>query len=177
MQITHLLAGKVAARLSAVIAGSTFGRSCWRCCRRLAAGNWVNGNPSFSLSVDNLSALTSNSTKSKSLPLSSYIHNTCLTSCSCICFLTGRSDMLGSFVDICIPDLFGDFRRSSRRTAWLCSLIFSRPLTSCNGMFYLMFTDSWAKLVNMLWPNDNIVAAPVNHKWQKCRSACQRLIS
>ena len=32
-----------------------------------------------------------------------------------------------------------------------------------------------SKLVNMLWPNDNIVAAPVNRKWQKCRSACQRL--
>ena len=26
----------------------------------------------------------------------------------------------------------------------------------------------------MLWPNDNIVAPPVNRRWQKCRSACQR---
>ena len=32
-----------------------------------------------------------------------------------------------------------------------------------------------SKLVNMLWPNDNIVAAPVNRMWQKCHSACQRV--
>ena len=56
-QITYLLAHKVAARLSAVIAGSTC-RHCCRRARRLSAGNWVNGNPSFSLSVDDLSALT-----------------------------------------------------------------------------------------------------------------------
>ena len=59
-QITHLLDRKVAARLSAVIAGST----CRRCCRRvwrLSTGNWVNGNPLFSLSVDDLSALRGHS--------------------------------------------------------------------------------------------------------------------
>ena len=32
-----------------------------------------------------------------------------------------------------------------------------------------------SKLVDMLWPNDNVVAAPVNRKRQKCRSACQRV--
>ena len=61
---------------------------------------FANGNPSFSVSVDDLSALTSKSTKSKSFPLLSYIDNTCLTSCSCFCFLTGRPNVLGSFGDI-----------------------------------------------------------------------------
>ena len=142
-QITHLLARKVAARLSAVIAGS----SCRRCCRRagrLSAGNnWVNGNHSFSLSVDDLSALTSNSTKSKSLTLQSYIGNTYLTSSSCFCFLTRRTGALGMFVDICIPDLVCDFRRSrSNSLAVLIKKIFIRPFTSCNDMFYWTFTDS-----------------------------------
>ena len=50
MQITHLLAGKVAARLSAVTVGSTVGALV----DAVAAGNWVNGIPSFSLSVDAL---------------------------------------------------------------------------------------------------------------------------
>ena len=59
-QITHLLACKVAARLSAVTGGRTVGALV----DAVAAGNWVNGNPSISLSVDDLSALTSNSTKS-----------------------------------------------------------------------------------------------------------------
>ena len=89
----HLLAGEVSARLSAVTVGSTVGALV----DTVAAGNWVKGNPSFSLYVD---ALTSKSTKPKSLPLSSYIDNTCLTSCSCFCFVTGRTDVLGSFVDI-----------------------------------------------------------------------------
>ena len=70
MQITHLLASKVAERLSAVTVGRTVGARV----DAVAAGNWFNGNPSLSLYVDDLSALTSNSTKSrsKSLPLSSY---------------------------------------------------------------------------------------------------------
>ena len=82
MQITHLLAGKVTARLSAVTVSSTIRALV----AAVAAGNWVNGNPSLSLSVDDLSALTSNSTKSKSLALSSYIHNTCLPPRSCFYF-------------------------------------------------------------------------------------------
>ena len=67
--------------------------------------------------------------------------------------------MLGSFVYICIPDLFGDFRRSSRPNSMAGALIFSRPPTSCNG---LTAEPIESKLVNMLWPNENIVAAPVN---------------
>ena len=73
LRIIILLAGKVAASLSAVTVGSTVGSLV----DAVAAGNWVNGNPSFSLSVD---ALTSKPTKSKSLALSSYINNTCPTS-------------------------------------------------------------------------------------------------
>ena len=101
MQITHLSARMVAARLSVVTDGRTFGALV----DAVAAHNWVNGNPALSLSVDDLSALTSISTKSKSLPLSSYIHNTCLTSRSCFCFLKGRPDVLGSFVDILYTDV------------------------------------------------------------------------
>ena len=140
-QITHLLARKVAARLSAVIAGST----CRRCCRRvwrLSAGNWVNGNPSFSLSVDDLSALTSNSTKPKSFTLPSYIGNTYMTSSSWFCFLTRRTGVLGMFVDICIPDLVWDFRRSRSNSMAVLIKIFIRPFTSCNDMFNWTFTDS-----------------------------------
>ena len=146
-QIKHLLACKVAARLSAVIAGSTCWR-CWRRARRLAAGNWVNGNSSFSLSIDDLSALTSNSTKSKSLPLPSYIGSTYLTSSSCFLF-SHNTNWRAGFVcwHICIPDLFGYFRRSSRSNSMAVLINIHRPLTSCNGMFYWMFTDSWANRI------------------------------
>ena len=54
------------ARISAVTVGRTVGALV----DAVAAGNWVNGNPSLSLSVDDLSAvtaLTSNSTKSKAV--------------------------------------------------------------------------------------------------------------
>ena len=50
MQITHLLARKVAACLSTVTVGRTVGALV----DAVAAGNWVNGNPSLSLSVDDL---------------------------------------------------------------------------------------------------------------------------
>ena len=53
-----MLAGKVAARLSAITDGNSVGALV----DVVTAGNWVNGNPSFSLSVDDLSALTSKST-------------------------------------------------------------------------------------------------------------------
>ena len=56
MQITHLLAGKVAARLSVV----TVGRTVRVLVDAVAAVKWVNDNPSLSLSVDDLSAPTSN---------------------------------------------------------------------------------------------------------------------
>ena len=141
MQITHLFARKVTARLSAVIAGST----CRRCCRRakrLSGRNWVNGNPAFSLSVDDLSALTSNSTKSKSFTLPSYIGNTYLLSNSLFCFLTRRSGALGMFVDICIPDIVWDFLRSRSNSMAVLIKIFIWPFTSCNDMFYWTFTDS-----------------------------------
>ena len=64
------------------------------------------------------------------------------------------------------------------RKTWCCSLIFSRTLTSCNGKSLGRLTTSEpieSNLVNMLWLNDNIVAAPVSRKCQKCRSACQRV--
>ncbi len=50
----HLLAGEVSARLSAVTVGRTVGALV----DAVAAGNWVNGNPSFSLSVDALTIKT-----------------------------------------------------------------------------------------------------------------------
>ena len=141
MQITHLLACKLAARLSAAIVVSTCRRCCWRAWR-LSAGNWVNGNPWFSLSVDDLSALTSNSTKPKSFTLPSYIGNTYLISSSCFCFLTRRTGALGMFVDICIHGLVLDFRQSRSNSMAVLIKIFIRPYTSCNDMFNWTFTDS-----------------------------------
>ena len=99
-------------------------------------------------------------TKSKLLPLPSYIGNTYLTSISCFCFLTRRSGALGLFVYICIPDLSGDFRRSSRSNT---SLIFSRPLASCNAMFYWTFPDSRANGIQ--------ASKPAMAKRQYCRYA------
>ena len=57
-------------------------------------------------------------------------------------------------------------------------LIFSRPslvAMACSIGRLPTAEPIESKLVNMLRKNDNIVAAPVNRKWQKCRSACQRV--
>ena len=71
------------------------------------------------------------------------------------------------FVDICIPDLVWDLLRSrSNSMAVLIkySLGHSPVAMTCSSGRLPTAEPIESKLVNMQWPNDNIVAPPVNRK-------------
>ena len=147
MQITHLLARKVAARLSAVIAGSTVGALV-----DAVAGDLplVTGSTAILRSHSLLMTYQHWHQPQPSLNHSHYHPKSTIHAwhhAAAFVFPQGDLTCLVRLLTFAYLIYLGISAGHQGRTAWLCSLIFSRPLTSCNGMFYWTLTDSWASRI------------------------------